>query len=483
MHKIWLNIVALYVPTKSSSLFAYMLQSVEYRVRPYLAWLWQTRNFVTVMRRRSLEPTKAAQLLRLGALMGMAMQIVFGLGLVLSGVLGLFAGGVWAGIFVLLVYPLLWAHILAVVVAFGNLLFAKPREARLAAAAMETFINHPGKRIAVVGSYGKTSMKELLVTVLGEACNVAATPANQNVISSHARFARTLKGNEDYLIVEFGEGRPGDVGRFSEIVRPTHAVITGIAPAHLDEYKTVAAAGGDIFTVARYVSPGNVYVNDDSPDAANFMVETYKKYGKGGSLGWHVSDAVTGFEGTDFKLMRKGRKLKLHSQLIGLHHIGPLAFVAAFALQQGIAEEKVVSGVAKTKPFEHRMQPYRLAGAWVIDDTYNGNIEGIRAGTELLSKLPAKRKVYVTPGLVDQGEETARIHREIGGLIAGAKPDMVVLMENSVTKYIREGLDEAGYVGNINVQPDPLDFYTHLEDYLAAGDVVLMQNDWTDNYR
>jgi UDP-N-acetylmuramoyl-tripeptide--D-alanyl-D-alanine ligase len=166
-----------------------------------------------------------------------------------------------------------------------------------------------------------------------------------------------------------------------------------------------------------------------------------------------------------------------------MHQLGPLAFTAALGLQMGLSEEQVTAGVAKTKPFEHRMQPYQLAGAWIIDDTYNGNIEGIRAGTELLANLPAKRKLYVTPGLVDQGKETAAIHRTVGELIARSKPDVVVLMQNSVTEHIQTGLTAANYKGEVMVQADPLDFYQHLENFVAAGDVVLMQNDWTDNYR
>ena len=128
------------------------------------------------------------------------------------------------------------------------------------------------------------------------------------------------------------------------------------------------------------------------------------------------------------------------------------------------------------------MQPYGLGGAWIIDDTYNGNLEGIRAGLELLKDLPAKRRIYVTPGLVDQGVENERVHRTIGGLIASAKPDQVVLMQNSVTSWIMSGLKEANYQGEVTIEAVPLNFYSNLKHFVASGDVVLMQNDWTDNY-
>jgi UDP-N-acetylmuramyl pentapeptide synthase len=172
----------------------------------------------------------------------------------------------------------------------------------------------------------------------------------------------------------------------------------------------------------------------------------------------------------------------LQSQLIGIHQVGPLAVVAALAAELGLTDKQIEAGIAATQPFEHRMQPYQLDGAWVIDDTYNGNIEGIRAGTALLKTLPARRKIYVTPGLVDQGPETQRVHEEMGEFIAAAMPNIVVLMQNSVTKFIEAGLKTGGYSGELIIEKDPLHFYTNLSLFVAKGDLVLMQNDWTDNY-
>lgn len=460
-----------------------MLQSVEYHAWTYLVWFWQTQHFGAVMHRRSLDMTGVAKLLKLSLMFGMLLQLVGGILLIYLGWQDVLIGGVWFGLALIVSYPLVWAHGVAFVITLGHIVVIRPREARQAILAEQIFTNHSGKRIAIAGSYGKTSMKELLLTVLSEGKKVAATPANKNVLSSHARFAASLTGDEEILLVEFGEGKPGDVRRFTQAVQPTDAVITGIAPAHLDQYKTVAAAAEDIFSVAKTVPADHIYVNTEAEDARAFVQDGYKPYDRSGALGWSVRGAATGLDGTRFELVKGTHTLSFKSELLGMHQLGPLAFTAALGLQMGLSEEQVTAGVAKTKPFEHRMQPYQLAGAWIIDDTYNGNIEGIRAGTELLANLPAKRKLYVTPGLVDQGKETAAIHRTVGELIARSKPDVVVLMQNSVTEHIQTGLTAANYKGEVMVQADPLDFYQHLENFVAAGDVVLMQNDWTDNYR
>jgi len=88
----------------------------------------------------------------------------------------------------------------------------------------------------------------------------------------------------------------------------------------------------------------------------------------------------------------------------------------------------------------------------------------------------------VTPGLVEQGSKTQEVHEEIGARIASSV-DVVVLMQNSVTEYIKAGLKKRNFKGKLLEVSDPLQFYTNLDQFVAAGDIVLMQNDWTDNYQ
>jgi UDP-N-acetylmuramoyl-tripeptide--D-alanyl-D-alanine ligase len=464
------------------TILVYMLQNTEYHAGPYLKWFWQTTHFERVMYRRTLQRTRAARMLLLVIRVGMLAEVLAGLALMYLWWMHGLLGGLTFGIALIVAYPIIWAHLAVVPLELGRLCIVKPRQARAIRASRAAFAGFKGVKIAVAGSYGKTSMKELLLTVLSEGKKVAATPANKNVSISHAIFARKLDGDEDVLIIEYGEGQPGDVARFTDITKPTHAVITGIAPAHLDRYKTLERAGRDIFSVADHVSADHVFVNGDSPDALPFVQPGQRLYNEKNVLGWKISDIKIGFNGTKFAMQKGGAKLELASQLLGRHQVGPLAFAAALARDLGLTNEQIKKGVASTKSFEHRMEPYQLSGAWIIDDTYNGNIEGVRVGAQLLKDLPAKRRIYVTPGLVDQGRDTARIHERMGELIAGSNPDMVVLMSHSVTPYIQKGLEKAGYQGELLLETDPLNFYTNLNLFVATGDVVMMQNDWPDNY-
>jgi UDP-N-acetylmuramoyl-tripeptide--D-alanyl-D-alanine ligase len=467
---------------KYARTIVYMLQSTEYAPRPYIKWLWRTKNFHTVMHRRTLEMTRPARMLLLAMRLGILAEIIIGLVLICLDVSHHLAGGIEFGVTLIVVYPMVWSHLIVVPLILGKNFVSKPKANQLSIQAEKIFAEHPGIKVAVAGSYGKTTMKELLKTVLSDVFEVAATPANKNVSVSHAQFARSLTGTEDVLIIEYGEGAPGDVSGFAQVTHPTHAVITGLAPAHLDQYKTLEAAGDDIFSVANFVESNRVYVYDGEKSVMPFIKPDFETFDANGALGWKTHSILVSIEGTTFKMTKGKEILNIKSGLVGKHQVGYLAFVAAYGLLLGMKASQVEAAMAVTQPFAHRMQPYTISGAWVIDDTYNGNLEGIRAGTEVLNDLEAKRKIYVTPGLVDQGKETGRVHREMGKLIATAKPDMVVLMKNSVTNYIQTGLNRAGYKGELRIEEDPLDFYTNLPQFVATGDLVVMQNDWPDNY-
>jgi UDP-N-acetylmuramyl pentapeptide synthase len=475
------ELISIYLPSYPTVL-VYMLQSAEYKEGPYLKWVWRTRDYTTVMKRRRLEKTRPARLLLLALRLGILIEILAGAWLIYRGLNNNLAGGAAFGAALILAYPILWAHLLIMPLILGRWFISAPAEHKQVAGSEKIFAEHPGIKIAVAGSYGKTTMKELLTAVLGEGLKVAATPANKNVSISHAQFAKKLKGSEDVLIIEYGEGEPGDVKKFAGLTHPTHAVITGLAPAHLDRYPSLQAAGEDIFSLQDYVKHKNIYVNGESGETKAFWQADFNIFDNGGAFGWKAGAVKSGLDGTGFTLSKGGNKLALHSGLVGRHQVAFLAFAAALALELGLTKEQVKAGIARTAPFEHRMQPYQLNGAWVVDDTYNGNLEGIRAGTQLLKDLPATRKIYITPGLVDQGGETERVHHEIGKLIAAAEPDIVVLMRDSVSWFIEEGLQAGKFNGELRIEEDPLEFYTNLQHFVAAGDLVVMQNDWTDFY-
>ena len=251
---------------------------------------------------------------------------------------------------------------------------------------------------------------------------------------------------------------------------------------HLDQYGTIDEIARDFMALKRYVSVDKLYCAADSEMLRKYISHDDQTYAMNGGKTWNISGIRVSAEGTSFSLKYAGKRLNIQSALLGRHQVAPLALVAVIALAMGLEVDEVERAIIAVKPYEHRMSPYQLNGATIIDDTYNGNFEGIMAGLSFMSEIVAKRKIYVTPGLVDQGDETDRVHRRIAAKITEVNPDVLVLMRNSATDIIADELTKHCYAGDIQVQDDPLLFYQGLEHIIRAGDIVLMQNDWTDNY-
>lgn len=456
-------------------IFVYMLQQFEYSTKKFFLWFIRFPNLFASQKRGSLTLTARAQFLLVVAYFGWIVGVVAcGLALVMSRDPVQVLRYLLAPVFALLLITLV--NIVLETIIIG------PKHRHEIARAGKKLAQHKGVRIAVIGSYGKTTMKELLATVLAEGKKVAATPGNKNVLISHARWLNSaVHGDEEVLVFEYGEGEPGDIARLASLSQPNIAVITGLAPAHLDYYPSLEAIADDFAQIQNLVKPKDIFMNADSEILMQkIKAETYNETGIGEL---QVTDVSVAFSGTRFTLLAGDRKLELQTGLLGKHQIGPICAVVAIASNLGLTDEQIVAGVAKTTPFEHRMQARQLHGAWIVDDTYNGNIEGMRAGLKLLSELPGQKKIYVTPGLVDQGTENESVHRELGALIAGSNPDKVVLMQNSVTAFIQTGLTEHNYSGEVVLESNPLDYYMNLEHHVAAGDVVMLQNDWPDSYQ
>lgn len=476
------GLTSLYRPSFARTV-VYMLQATDYQPMAYLRWFWRTDDFDRIMHRRELVMTGPARLLLRVLQLGLILQYTAGLIFLIWAVKSHSYLLAQLALTLIITAPVLWGHLIVIPLLVGRWIIIKPYhwwKVRRSAAA---FANHSGIKVAVAGSYGKTTMKEILATVLAEGKKVAATPANKNVGISHAGFIKKLKGDEQILIIEFGEGAPGDVAKFAKNIKPDIGVITGLAPAHLDKYKTLQRAGEDIFSLANYLKDQNIYVNGESEALAPYIKPAHFTYDYKKAAGWAITDTEADAQGLSFTMKKGKNRIYVKSHLLGAHQVGPLAAAAALAHKLGLREDQIEKGLVKIQPFEHRMQPRRAGGALIIDDTYNGNIEGMKAGLALLGGLKAKRKIYVTPGLVDQGKDTHLIHRQLGEVIAAAKPDLVVLMKHSVTPDILDGISRGDFKGQLLIEDDPLHFYNNLDQFVAAGDIILLQNDWTDNYR
>lgn len=460
-----------------------MLQASEYNIADYLQWIKSVRTFRGIENRKSLDMTPKATVLLVIVCILFYVPVAVAAGVYVLWLAGQGWQMLLAAVILVLSAPLLASRGIVVPLWLGEKFIQEPRERRMIALASQKLRQTKAVKIAIAGSYGKTTMREILRCVLASGRRVAASPGNYNTPHGVCRFVDTLDGSEEILIFEFGEYYPGDIMELSMIVDPAMGVITGINEAHLSKFKTISRTIDTIFEISHYLEGKPVYVNGDNDHVRNRAGQDAPlMYSLSGVDGWEVSDVRIDLHATEFTASKGNRQVHVKSGLLGRHMIGPIVAAISIAEHMGLTDEQIQIGIEATKPFEHRMAPRDVHGATIIDDTYNGNIDGVRSGIAWLQELQTGgRRVYVTPGLVEQGEKTAVIHREIGMLLAPVV-DMVILMQNSVTPYIEEGLQQAGYKGEFFLIDKPLEFYKNIDHYVAAGDVVLMQNDWADNY-
>jgi len=460
----------------------YMLQSSEYSISEYLGWLHRAENFRTVQKRKRLDYTiKAKFLLALAWGIVALLILMWTLAIILLQPQPI--GVILSAIVVVLLLPFALPYLLIVPLWLGQIVIQRPQERAIIRAARAKIRTLPATTIAIAGSYGKTTMRDILVTVISAGKKTATPIKNYNVPISVGRFINGLDADEEVIVVELGEYYPGDVADLTDLVDPDIGVITGINEAHLSKFKTLENTAKTIFELADYLDGKPLFVN-----AENKLVQTQAKqyktmpYSTKGCDGWHISNPKTSLEGTEFIARKDGKEIRAHSELLGLHQVGPLACAIALADSLGLTGQQIEHGIAQIKAYEHRMQPRQSNGAWIIDDTYNGNIDGMRVGLKFLGGLSAKRKIYVTPGIVEHGHESPAVHQRLGQYIAQARPDLVVLMQNSALADIQSGLESADFAGQIRIETDPERFYHNIDQFVASGDVVLMQNDWSDAY-
>lgn len=477
MIKNWLSRYNLRYPRS----LVYMLQASEYNIRDYLAWYHKTKDFTHVERRKQFVKTAKGLLLLVTAwtilffLIGTAISIlridIGSLKYILSFLVVLFS-------------PYFLAYGIVVPLLIIRVIIQLPIEYLIINKAKQKLKTHTAVKIGVAGSFGKTTMREILKTVLSEGKKVAAPPHSYNTLLGISQFVKTLKGDEEILVFELGEYYPGDVRKLCDLVQPNMGVITGVNEAHLQKFKSLDQTVKTIYELADYLGERLVYVNGENELARKNARSGHIVYDRGHIGNWKIENPKTDLTGTSFVLTKNGTRLELKSSLLGLHQIGPLATSAEIALNLGLSFDQVRDGISKTTPFDHRLEPKTdNAGVITLDDSYNGNPDGVSAVIAFLASLKNCRRFYVTPGLVEMGLRTEEVHKQIGKQLAKADIEKVILIKNSVTSYIEQGLKEDGYKGEVIWFDDALAAFAALPLLTVKGDVVLLQNDWPDQYQ
>lgn len=342
-------------------------------------------------------------------------------------------------------------------------------------------------RIGITGSYGKTSTKVVLTTLLSQKYNVLTTPRSFNIPMSLARVIRErLTPAHQVFIGEMGARHPGDIKELCRLVKPQIGVLTAVGPQHLDTFKTLDRIKNTKYDLIRALPKDGfaVLAHDDG-----IVTELYQQTEK--------PKALAGLPGSEawadnIRLSANGSKFTLHLQgwdpfdcetrLLGQHNISNILMSAAVSQHLGLSPAQIARGIAQLEPVEHRLQLLRTAGdITVIDDAFNTNPTSSHIALDVLASFPGRR-IIITPGMVELGKEEAQYNRGFGEYMAN-KVDIAVLVGPKHTRPIYEGLLSQGFpADNIRVVTSLDEALELNKTLLRPGDVVMYENDLPDHY-
>ncbi len=272
--------------------------------------------------------------------------------------------------------------------------------------------------VAVTGSNGKTSVKEMLAAILRQCGDTLVTQGNFNndIGVPHTLFG--LNDEHKFAVVELGANHPGEIAYLTGLVKPTVAVINNAGPAHLEGFGSiegVAQAKGELFCHAAADAVCIINADDDYSSLWRSLAGTRSVLGFGLDAGADVTADWQGdITGSEFRLITPDAEIEARLALPGRHNVMNALAATAAALAMGIELSVIAAGLSAVRPVHGRWQIQPgLSGCRVIDDTYNANPSSLKAGLELLAG--ADTETWLVLGdMGELGGDSDVLHREAG---------------------------------------------------------------------
>ncbi|WP_407321834.1 UDP-N-acetylmuramoyl-tripeptide--D-alanyl-D-alanine ligase [Dickeya ananatis] len=308
-------------------------------------------------------------------------------------------------------------------------------DTRLALGVMAGWVRQQSRArvVALTGSSGKTSVKEMAASILRQCGNVLYTAGNFNNDIGVPLTLFRLTPEHDYAVIELGANHIGEIAYTTAMVRPEAALVNNLAAAHLEGFGSlegVAQAKGEIF--GGLPSQGVAIVNADSHDEARWQNvltgKTLWRFSPQGRAGvdFYASDIRVSERGTDVVLHTPMGDIAVTLPLPGRHNIANALAATALALAVGASLEAVKSGLEQLQAVPGRLFPIALApGKLLLDDSYNANVGSMTAAAQVLAEMPGYR-VLVVGDMAELGQDALACHRQVGETAREANIDKVL---------------------------------------------------------
>ena len=337
--------------------------------------------------------------------------------------------------------------------------------------------------IAITGSNGKTTTKEMVAHVVAQRWKTLKTEGNLNNRIGVPQTLFQLAPRHQAAVIEMGVDQQGQTTRLCEIARPTIGVITNIGPDHLEFFGSMeGSAQAKAELLDHLPQDGAVVLNADDEyfdylaARAQCRVVAFGASPKAVIRAANVRTDEKG--GTVFGLVLPGktRQTEVHIRTQGQHNVSNALAAAAVGHALGLSGAAIAEGLSKFRPAAMRSQISSSHGVQVINDCYNANPASMKAAIQLLAELGrGKRSIAALGDMLELGAETKRKHREVGSFLAGQGIGHLLAC-GVLGRELAEGARQAGMPSDrIAELPDAQAAATALSRMVRQGDVVLVK--------
>ena len=335
--------------------------------------------------------------------------------------------------------------------------------------------------IAITGSNGKTTTKELVAAALGAAESprgVVKSPASYNNAIGVPLTLFQIGAETRYAVVEIGSNRPGEIAELARVVAPTHGIVTSIGPAHLEGFgslEAVAEEKGALFEAlpregVAFVNADDPLVRDQGFARGPDLLLTYGTTEECDVFARQPGRTRNG----DIRFLLFGRR-PVRLPIPGVHNVANALAATAVAMHEGVALDVALARLRAVQLPEGRLHRRQVGGVTMLRDTYNANPASVRAALhELHSTFTDGRHVAILGDMLEMGTNEELAHREIGRLVATIDLDLLWAV-GPRGRWIADGAEEAGMAPNRVLRSGGTEEANGSSFLPASGDVLLFK--------
>ena len=340
-------------------------------------------------------------------------------------------------------------------------------------------------KIGITGSFGKTSTKNILKEILEKKYKVCASPKNYNTEMGLSKTILEYLDDHNILIAEMGARHKGDIKILAKMVEPDYGIITTIGPQHLETFKSLETIEDTKFELAENLKQDGVMIFNGDSNSTKKLYDRFdgKKYLVCDKNGFsYAEDIEINSRGSKFKLYIDGKQFDIETELLGKCNIDNIVTASTVAYLLEVPREDIENAVKELQPTKHRLEIIKNNACTVIDDSYNSNIIGCKEALDTLNMFKGK-KIVITPGMVELGNEQSEINFKFGGMIADVA-DYIIIMNNVNKNEILSGAIAHNFKKeNIFFAETRKKQKELLEKIVSKDCVILFENDLPDNYK